>query len=406
MVARLAAAVELGDGVGQTLPVEQAGRIRRELAPVHEEPALFAFEQNTVVPVVHHELDAVRKAARDAEGNRVVEVVGAGGKSVHERLREGRLPFDLGRPGMLHPDRPLRDIDVVGAPVGQLAAGVIVPPAEESVGPLFDVGGFGGGAEPAVPIEPNGWRGRLERPLILAAFEPDQHAADGAEPAAADERDRLEEPARELRPLLRSDLEDAVRGRQRVADQPTLGDRARHRLFAVDVLPRPDRLDSHFRVPVVGRADQYGVDIGSGEQVAVVLNRLRPAAGEVLSGVFEGLAVDVAHGDEVSELRRLGRDVVAAAGPLPFGFPADADRGDLRPVVFQCARPRCGLRERTEGHERAGRGREAQERSAGRCGAVHGLLPHHPARDASFRKRPTLRFGKAQGDRDPGQEQQ
>ena len=55
-----------------------------------------------------------------------------------------------------------------------------------------------------------------------------------------------------------------------VAEGTALGDRQRGRLLQVDVLAGLDRGDRDERVPVVGRADDDGVDVAVGEQLAVV----------------------------------------------------------------------------------------------------------------------------------------
>ena len=51
------------------------------------------------------------------------------------------------------PEAPLGDVVVVRAPVGHLAAGVLVPPAELVMAALLDVGHVGGRALPEVPVE-------------------------------------------------------------------------------------------------------------------------------------------------------------------------------------------------------------------------------------------------------------
>ena len=72
------------------------------------------------------------------------------------------------------------------------------------------------------------------------------------------------------RPLLVADLEDAARLVDLVAERPTLRNRQRGGLLQVDVLARADGVDRDQGVPVIGRADDDGVDILVGEQVTVV----------------------------------------------------------------------------------------------------------------------------------------
>ena len=47
-------------------------------------------------------------------------------------------------------------------------------------------------------------------------------------------------------------------------------ERMHHRLFAVNVLARMQRIDRDALVPVVGRGDDYGVHIGARQNFAVV----------------------------------------------------------------------------------------------------------------------------------------
>ena len=75
-------------------------------------------------------LDVVGERGLHEElGRRVVAVVDRG---MAVLVVDGELPLhdlDGGRAGILHADGPLADVDVVGAPVGELAAGILVPPA-------------------------------------------------------------------------------------------------------------------------------------------------------------------------------------------------------------------------------------------------------------------------------------
>src|SRR5207249_1535002 len=80
--------------------------------------------------------------------------------------RLGALGVDADRAAAVHAEAPLGDVVVVGAPVGHLAAGILVPPAELVVAALLDVVDRGGLAEPEVPVEPLGHRGRRERALL------------------------------------------------------------------------------------------------------------------------------------------------------------------------------------------------------------------------------------------------
>src|SRR5205085_715228 len=111
--------------------VDQALLAGADRAAADEDPAaVFALEADAVFAGVG--------AAQAGAGGAVGAVVISKGDG------EGRVavvrPGSLGRggagaldevgAGAVHPQRPLRDVVVVRAPVGHLAAGVFVPPAE------------------------------------------------------------------------------------------------------------------------------------------------------------------------------------------------------------------------------------------------------------------------------------
>ena len=72
---------------------------------------------------------------------------------------------------MIHADRPLGDVDVMGTPIGQLPPRVLVPPAELVVAACLEfladffrhVVDLGSLAEPHVPVEALGRRHPVER---------------------------------------------------------------------------------------------------------------------------------------------------------------------------------------------------------------------------------------------------
>src|SRR6185312_3227741 len=83
--------------------------------------------------------DAVRELREDVEvGGDVVFVVD-GRPALFELHRMRGRPFDRDRTRVALPDGPLSDIDVMRAPVGHLAAGVFVPPAELVMAATRDV---------------------------------------------------------------------------------------------------------------------------------------------------------------------------------------------------------------------------------------------------------------------------
>src|SRR5262249_35325855 len=66
----------------------------------------------------------------------------------------------------------------------------------------------------------------------------------------------------------------------------------------VDVLAGGDGVEGHGGVPVIGRADEDGVDVLAVEDILVTLGGGRPGVGE-LEAVGEGAVVDVADGDDL-----------------------------------------------------------------------------------------------------------
>ena len=48
-------------------------------------------------------------------------------------------------------------------------------------------------------------------------------------------------------------------------------DAMRHGLLQVDVLAGFERIHGHAEVPVIRRGDEYGVEIGAGEQIVIVV---------------------------------------------------------------------------------------------------------------------------------------
>jgi hypothetical protein len=97
------------------------------------------------------------------------------------------------------------------------------------------------------------------------------HPLDLADASGAHERDGQEEDPVVIAALLGADLHDAARLLGDPAERLALVDRQRQRLLAVDVLARLHGVDADLGVPVVGRADDDGVDVLAVEELAVVL---------------------------------------------------------------------------------------------------------------------------------------
>ena len=209
---------------------------------------------------------------------------------------------------------PLGDVEVVGTPVGHLAAGVLVPPAELVVAvrlvALLAIGDLRGRAEPEVPVQALG-DGRLrERAARRVAADAALDGLDLADAAGADQLDRQAEHAAELGALLAAGLQDAAGVLDHLLDRQRLGDGQRQRLLAVDVLAGLERLDGDLGVPVVGRGDEQAVERLVVDEVAVVLGVglevLEPSLAHHLGGALAMGGVHVA-AEREGQLSRLAR---------------------------------------------------------------------------------------------------
>ena len=143
-----AGVVEPGGVVGQRL-VDELLVAGLDPAPADEDPALVADEAVAVLALGGGDQPGP-VGVLIGDGEVVVAVV-----VVDEVLGQLRADGRGGdRAGVVLAEAPLGDVVVVRAPVGQLAAGVLVPPAELVVAPLLDVGDVGRRALPEVPVEP------------------------------------------------------------------------------------------------------------------------------------------------------------------------------------------------------------------------------------------------------------
>ena len=126
------------------------------------------------------------------------------------RLVGGVTPLAVTRhgAGAVHAQAPLGDVVVMGAPVGHLAAGVFVPPAELVMAALLDIGNVGRRAFPEVPVEAFGNGSFGERAADRIVADPGLDGVDLADPAVADEL--AGQAVAGVGALLAAGLEDAV----------------------------------------------------------------------------------------------------------------------------------------------------------------------------------------------------
>ena len=183
----------------------------------------------------------------------------------------------------------------------------------------FDVGGFEIVVEPAGPEE--GAQG----------IEQGEGGLDLAEAAGADELDDAADGGDGA--VLGAGLEDAgvaADGRDELA---AFVERDGDGFFAVDVFAGLGGVDGHEGVPVVGGDDDDGVDIGAGEDFAVVVVGGAGGVGaggaaggdDGIDGGFGGIAadaIDIADGEE------LDGGVAGEAAEMAGTHAADADEGE------------------------------------------------------------------------------
>src|SRR5262249_12135747 len=151
-------------------------------------------------------------------------------------LLRRRLPLGL------HGDRstavgaaaPLGDVVVMRAPVGQLAAGIVVPPAEFIMAALLDVIDRRRRAEPHFPIQL--LRRLLDLEWATLGIRADARLDPGqlADPTVADQLARQAESP--IRSLLAANLENAIRFLGNLDQRFAFLDGQGQRLLAVDIL--------------------------------------------------------------------------------------------------------------------------------------------------------------------------
>src|SRR5262249_50033487 len=160
-------------------------------------------------------------------------------------------------------------VGVMAAPVGDLAARVVVDPAEIDVTAGRRVGGLGGGAEPEIVVEALGHGFGLlpVAGLAVVGSAAGQAATDRlqiADPAVADQLAGAAEIA--VGTLLAAGLENAAMLLDRVRHGSALGDGQRERLLAINVLAGAGGGDDRDGVPVIRRANNHSVHVLARQQ--------------------------------------------------------------------------------------------------------------------------------------------
>jgi hypothetical protein len=176
-----------------------ASRIRREVSAVDGDLAVGAVEDAAIPLRRADELHAIRVDVGDLVRDRRVE---------KPRGRERSLAIDVDWPRAVHAEPPLRDVIVVRAPVRQVAAGVVVEPAEVPDEAMLVEWGTLRRAEVHVPVEA---RRRVGVGIPAAGRIPPDRGADlldFSDPAVAHELAGVTELV--VRSLLAARLENAV----------------------------------------------------------------------------------------------------------------------------------------------------------------------------------------------------
>src|SRR5262249_8667735 len=153
---------------------------------------------------------------------------------------------------------------VMTDPIHQGAAAGIVIPAPGFVHTGRRIRDPRSGAQPALPVESPGRRGRLDAiaqtvPIGQSRRQPDLDFRYPADPAITPELAR--NPEIRQRALPASGLPNAAIEPYGIADGLALGPIVRQRLLAVDVFPGARGCDRYDAVPVIGYRDIDGVDV-------------------------------------------------------------------------------------------------------------------------------------------------
>ncbi len=174
-------------------------RLALDRSAIDKDPSRIAGEHDAVATVVsdrHRDAVGVLVGHAKIDGNVV---------AVHD-VGVFRLAIDLDGQAV---DGPLRDVEMMGSPIGHLSAGVFVPPAEGVMRTFLDVRHIGRLALPQIPVEVRRHLSSLKRTAghILA-----QHHVDLLQFADATLTDHLDRQSKSMiAPLPRTDLHDTAR---------------------------------------------------------------------------------------------------------------------------------------------------------------------------------------------------
>ena len=193
------------------------------------------------------------------------------------------------------------------------------------------IGSKGSGAEPTVVVKTIG--DRLRGPvagrsgLVVGADDGD-HAVEATDEAVADQ---LAGEARlAIGAFVAAGLEDHAAAADGIDDPAAFVDGQGQRFFAVDILARAGGGDGHDGVPVVGDGDDDGVDVGPGEDLAIVDAGKTSSDGTILR-LRRIELIDDPLGRFSAKV--LGGGFVAVAGPVDIADGPDMDIRQLQKAL-------------------------------------------------------------------------
>ncbi len=165
---------------------------------------------------------------------------------------------------------------MMSAPVGELAAGVFIPPAKTVVRPFFDVVHLRSLAQPLVPVKVARHFRRRKRAANISSVDSHGDFLNLAQQSAANHIHRTQKPI-SAAALLGSHKEHSIAVLPAGGtNQLVLFQCQRHGLLTEHMLAGLQRFHSNFHMPVIGRGDADNIDIRTIQNRSVVAADLCP----------------------------------------------------------------------------------------------------------------------------------
>ena len=276
-------------------------------------------------------------------------------------FRHNRLYLD--RTCILQIKRPCRDVNVMSAPVGHFAAGVLIPPTEFIMAAGVTVLAVGVSesilrhrslAEPHVPVESLRHIDHINRLFASwCAADGDSDGAEFTDATFTNQCDSSQKIQIHFTALLRSDLENTTCLVKHFANHLAFVDGQSEWLFAVHVLAGSHGFDRDFSVPVIRRYDRDDFDVRSIQDPAIVFVHIDCAFSTGLALHLKSLCfsfldmcfIDITHGSTISKMHRIRANGV----PAISSSDTTKDRSLVRTAERRCKRRwrkpvRCGSR--------------------------------------------------------------